>query len=242
MLERVPEGAPSDEHEILETNAAEALPRLQALELWRATSDGTPPFGVVFLCDPAEEVGSPGLATALAVKAPRLRADACLWESFLRDEDGRPGIGFGCRGVLEVRLRLRVLRVAQHNAFASFLRSAPLELMRAVTSLIDEHGNLRVPALSDGALAPTPEQRRAADLVPLPVDAVTIPGAGVRPFVCDDEAELRRRLSFAPSLSVARMRVGADGVGTVPDSAVATVGRGAIRRVAMSRLRGVPRR
>lgn len=205
---------------------ADVTARLQALEAWRASFDGPPPFTVLLLADPAEEVGSPGLAEALAANAAWLRADACLWESFLRDGDGRPGIGFGCRGNLEVRLELKLLRADQHTAFASVVRSAPLELMRAITSMTDGRGNVTIDGFLDGARVPTAEQVATAARIPLPREAVTRAGAGTgapEPFWSDDEADLRQRLVFSPSLSVAQLLVGADGVGAVPAEARATL-------------------
>jgi acetylornithine deacetylase/succinyl-diaminopimelate desuccinylase-like protein len=202
---------------------ADVTARIQALEAWRSTFDGPPPFTIILLADPAEEIGSPGLAEAFAAHAAELRGDACLWESFLRDADGRPGIGFGCRGNLEVRLDLRLLKTDQHTAFATVVRSAPLELMRAVASLTDGHGRVAIDGFHDAVRPPTASQEAAAAQIPLPREAVTRAGEGVDPFWSGDEADLRRRLVFAPSMSVAQMLVGADGVGSVPAEASVTL-------------------
>ncbi|HEU4977215.1 MAG TPA: M20/M25/M40 family metallo-hydrolase [Baekduia sp.] len=193
---------------------ADVTARLQALEAWRSTLDGPPPFSILYLADPAEEIGSPGLSEALAANAEWLQADACLWESFLRDDDGRPGIGFGCRGNLEAHLSLRLLRADQHTAFGSILRSAPMELMRAVASMTDGHGTVTVEGFHEGVRAPTAEQLQAAAEVPLPTAAVSLPD--VRPYVRGDQAELGRRLIFEPSMSISRFLVGERGVGAVP--------------------------
>lgn len=220
---------------------ADVVARLHALEAWVATLDGSPPpYTVIYISDPAEEIGSPGLAEALAANAADLHADACLWESFLRDADGRPGIGFGCRGNLEVRLDLRLLRSDQHTAFASIVRSAPLELMRAVASMTDGAGTITIDGFRDGIVAPTAIQVETAAQIPLPRDAVTREAgadgddaaretgddddAAVSPFWPGlSDAELRQRLIFAPSLSVGRFVVGADGVGSVPAEASVTL-------------------
>lgn len=199
---------------------ADVVARLHGLEAWLDTLGGErPPYTVIYLSDPAEEIGSPGLAEVLAANRDRLRGDACLWESFLRDEDGRPGIGFGCRGNLEVRLDLRLLRSDQHTAFASVVRSAPLELMRAVTSLTDDEGRIVVEGFRDDARVPTPEQLDATATIPLPRAAVTRDDIEVSPFWPGSEERLRERLVFEPSLSVSRFVVGADGVGSVPAEA-----------------------
>ncbi|MDW5596776.1 M20/M25/M40 family metallo-hydrolase [Conexibacter stalactiti] len=204
---------------------ADVVARLHALEAWVATLDGAPPpYTVIYISDPAEEIGSPGLAEALAGNAADLHADACLWESFLRDADGRPGIGFGCRGNLEVRLDLRLLKADQHTAFASIVRSAPLELMRAVSSMTDGAGTITIDGFLDGIMLPTPIQVETAAQIPLPRDAVARDDVDASPFwrgVSDEE--LRQRLIFAPSLSVGRFVVGADGVGSVPAEASVTL-------------------
>jgi acetylornithine deacetylase/succinyl-diaminopimelate desuccinylase-like protein len=202
---------------------ADVTARLQALEAWRSTLDGPPPFTLILISDPAEEIGSPGLEEALRANAPALRADACLWESFLRDADGRPGIGFGCRGSLQVELSLTLLAADQHTAFASIVRSAPLELMAAITSMTDAEGTIVVAGFHDGVTAPTAQQLEAVESIPLPTAAIALDG--VNPYrLTGDDAELRRRLVFSPALSLGQFVIGADGpLGAVPASATATI-------------------
>jgi acetylornithine deacetylase/succinyl-diaminopimelate desuccinylase-like protein len=201
---------------------ADVTARLQGLEAWLSTLDGRPPFTIVFLCDPAEEVGSPGLQEALTTHASTLHADGCVWESFLRDDDGRPGIGFGCRGSLMLKLRLDLLRADQHTAFASVVRSAPLELMAAIDSMRSADGGIVIERFHDDVLEPTAAQLEATRSIPLPTAAVALPG--VSPYYALGEDELRRRLVFAPALSLVTFVVGADGApGVVPASAEATI-------------------
>jgi acetylornithine deacetylase/succinyl-diaminopimelate desuccinylase-like protein len=201
---------------------ADVTARLQGLEAWLSTLDGRPPFTIVFLADPAEEIGSPGLAEALSEHAEALRADACVWESFLRDDDGRPGIGFGCRGSLMLKLRLDLLRADQHTAFASVVRSAPLELMAAIDSMRDADGLVVIDGFRDDVLEPTAAQLEATRSIPLPTAAVSLPD--VSPYPGLDEDELRRRLVFEPALSLVTFVVGADGApGVVPAGAEATI-------------------
>lgn len=203
---------------------ADVTARLAALEAWRAALGGErPPFTIIFISDPCEEIGSPGLAEVLAANAERLHADACLWESFLRDEEGRPGIGFGCRGNLEATLSLKLLKADQHTAFASILRSAPLELMRAVGTLTDAEGRITVDGWREAALEPTASQLAAARSIPLPRAAVTRDDTDAQPFAPGSAADLATRLVFEPSMSVSKFIVGADGVGVVPAEASITL-------------------
>lgn len=197
---------------------ADVCARLHALEAWLDQLNGRPPFTVVWLCDPAEEVGSPGLREALAGNAGLLRADACLWESFLRDDDGRPGIGFGCRGLLDVELRLRLLRADQHPAFAPILRSAPIELARVVASLVDARGDVQIKGFHASVREPTPAELRAAAGVPLPTGAVAL--SDRTPYVdARDDSALAVRLVFSPAMTVSGVPAGEVTAAAVPAQA-----------------------
>lgn len=94
--------------------------------------------------------------------------------------------------------------------------------MRAVASLVDADGRLVVAGLRDDVRAPAPEQVAAAARIPLPGAAVA-PDSGVRPLWPGSDEELRQRLVFEPSVSVARIVVGADGVGALPARATVRV-------------------
>ncbi|MFB8893290.1 M20/M25/M40 family metallo-hydrolase [Microbacterium plantarum] len=200
---------------------ADVAGRLASLRLWIEDHDGQTPFGVIYLADPCEEIGSPGLDAVLAAHAAELRADACLWESYLREEDGRPAVGFGCRGSLEIELSLDILAAAQHPSYSSILRSAPLELMAAISSMRTDDGRIAVAGVRDEAIVPDERaRRRTAD--------ITLPGAsiardGVTPYLPGTDSELSTRFVFEPSMSLSGFDLD-DGVRqSIPASASARV-------------------
>lgn len=186
---------------------ADVTSRLNALQLFTEDHPDGLPYSVIYMADPCEEIGSPGLDTVLADHAGELRADACLWESYLREEDGRPAIGFGCRGSLEIGLSLELLTANQHPSYSQVLRSAPLELMRAIAALTDESGNIAVPGFMDGAIRPDAAARARAAELTLPSDAISLPG--VNPYQNFPEDELRERFIFTPSMSLSGFTVDA---------------------------------
>ncbi|KZE91300.1 M20/M25/M40 family metallo-hydrolase [Microbacterium sp. TNHR37B] len=179
---------------------ADAAGRLISLELWIDEHGGDLPYSVIYLADPCEEIGSPGLADVLAAHATDLRADACLWESYLREESGRPAIGFGCRGALEIELRLDLLAAHQHPSYASVLRSAPLEMMSAIASLQTPDQRIAVEGFADGALRPDADARRRTQDIAVPGDSIARPGVDPHPRVAEDE--LRTRFIYEPSMSL----------------------------------------
>lgn len=200
---------------------ADVSGRLESLRLWIEEHEGRTPYGVVYLADPCEEIGSPGLGDVLAAHADELRADACLWESYLREEDGRPAVGFGCRGSLELELSLDVLAAAQHPSYSSILRSAPLELMAAVTSLRTSDGRIAVAGVGDDALRPDEHARRRTADITLP--GPSIARDGVSPYLPGEMSELTERFVFEPSMSLSGFDLDAGVRQSIPASATARV-------------------
>lgn len=186
---------------------ADVAGRLQSLQLWIDENDGDLPYGVVYLADPCEEIGSPGLDRVLADHAAELRADACLWESYLREESGRPALGFGCRGVLEIELGLELLSAHQHPSYSPVLRSAPLEMMAAISSLQGADGTIAVPGFLDGALRPDAAARARTAELSLPGESIALPGVSPHRRLPPDE--LRTRFIYAPSMSLSGFEVDA---------------------------------
>ena len=190
---------------------ADVFARIHALEAWLATR-GRPEFTVIWLCEGAEEIGSKGLGEIALRNREHLNADACLWESYLRREDGTPEVGYGCRGLLYVELTVDTLASDQHSSFRSVLRSAPTELARAIASLTDPTGLVTIDGFRDTIIEPTPSMLAAlADGSP----PTGVAGArGQSPFVVDDQAELTRRLYFEPTANVAGLLSGYTGPGS----------------------------
>jgi len=189
---------------------ADVFARIHALEAF-VTAYGRPPFTVIWLCEGAEEIGSIGLRELVLRNQERLRADCCLWESYLRRADGTPEIGYGCRGLLYVELRARALSGDQHSSFRSVLRSAPAELARAIASFTDVTGLVTVEGFHDTVVPPAAD---ALDAMRQGAPPTGIEGvAGRSPFVSDDVDELTRRLYFEPTANVAGMWAGYTGPG-----------------------------
>jgi len=193
---------------------ADITARLQALRHWRETwNDGTPPYTIIWLCEGAEEVGSPGLDELLTRHQRNLSADWCLWESFIRSDDGRPEIAFGCRGIALLEVELRTLAHDQHAAFAPIFRSAAVELAHAISSLADTRGNVLVAGFYDNLLPFTDDEREAGGTVTPPggdqgVDEIGphLPGWSKK--------ELAERLLYAPTLNVSALSAGDIQTGT----------------------------
>ncbi|HTX00531.1 MAG TPA: M20/M25/M40 family metallo-hydrolase, partial [Acidimicrobiales bacterium] len=191
---------------------ADVASRLHALRAWQESS-GELPFEVVWLSEGAEEIGSPGLETVCREHASTLRADGCLWESYLRRADGTPEIAFGCKGLLYLQLRVRLLAADQHSSFAPVFRSAPVRLVQALATLVAEDGRPAVDGLAATFDPPGEPELEQLEALELPDDsAARLEGAS--PFFDAGRLELLERLLYEPSINLSGLSAGFQGAGS----------------------------
>ncbi len=192
---------------------ADVMARLHALEALQATRHDRLPFSILWLSEGMEEVYSPGLAGTLAAQRDRLRADACLWESYYRSIDGRAAaLGFGSRGVLAVDLEVTLLQGDQHSGLAGVYRSAAGELVAALASLTDDGGRVALAGFYE-AVAPFTAQDEALVQASPPVPALAAAAAGTDALWSPDARELTRRWLYEPTLCICSLHAGGEGEG-----------------------------
>ena len=137
---------------------ADVMARIHAVETLKQLGDI--PVTLRFLIEGEEEIGSKSFERIAHVHAEKLRADGCLWESGTSfDDAGRPTIQFGCRGLLYVNLRVRLLDFDQHSGFASIYPSAAMYLVGALASLRDQDMNIKIEGFYDRVVKPTENDR-----------------------------------------------------------------------------------
>ena len=121
---------------------------------------GEIPVTLRFLVEGEEEIGSKTFETIAHKHADKLRADGCLWESGASfDDAGRPTLQFGCRGLLYVQLRVKMLDFDQHSGFASIYPSASMYLVEALASLRDQDMNIRIDGFYERVVEPNDADR-----------------------------------------------------------------------------------
>ena len=138
---------------------ADVMARIHALETLKELGDI--PVTLRFLIEGEEEIGSQSLEKILHHHRDKFQADGCLWESGDSfDAAGRPLLQFGCRGLLYVLLRVRMLNFDQHSAFASIYPSPAVYLVEALASLRDQDMNIKIDGFYDDAIKPTEADRK----------------------------------------------------------------------------------
>ncbi len=139
---------------------ADLLSRIHAIEAWRATQ-GELPLRVRWLVEGEEEVGSVHLGELVRRHGNRWKADGCIWEGSGRNEEERPVICCGARGMLYVELHVRTLERDLHSMYGGIVPSALWRLVGAIATLRDQDGHVLVEGMRE-RVRPFTESERSA--------------------------------------------------------------------------------
>ena len=147
-------------------NKGELLLRVWAAEAFQRAV-GELPCRVRFLVEGEEETGSQNLAGLLAQDPQLLVADGALGEAGGVDEEGRPMVDAGVRGMLYVRLRVRTLARDGHSGGATLLPNAAARLAGALGTLTKPDGAPAWAGLYAGVVPLASSARDAVRAMPL---------------------------------------------------------------------------
>ena len=183
---------------------AGAVAHAATIAAWLRTR-GELPCNVRVLVEGEEEIGSPRLEAFLAKYLDELAADVLVLADAGNWQVGVPAITYSLRGIAGVDVTVRALDGPVHSGMAGGAVPDPaMALAAALTSLVDEHGDVAIDGFADDATPLTPEER--ARMEALPDDSERLRRAwGVRPDVelaGDPGASIYERLWRRPSIAV----------------------------------------
>jgi acetylornithine deacetylase/succinyl-diaminopimelate desuccinylase-like protein len=192
---------------------ADVMARIHALETLKEL--GEVPVTLRFLIEGEEEIGSKTFEKIAHDHAEKLRADGCLWESGSSfDDAGRPTIQFGCRGLVYVTLRVKLLDFDQHSQYASIYPSAAMYLLGALASLRDQDMNIKIQGFYDKVVKPTEADRRMMATIDPEVEKRR-QLVGFDKLVRDPKPEqVIEQMLFLPTCNIAGVTTGYQGPGS----------------------------
>jgi acetylornithine deacetylase/succinyl-diaminopimelate desuccinylase-like protein len=192
---------------------ADVMARIHALETLKGL--GEVPVTLRFLVEGEEEIGSKTFEKIAHKHADKLRADGCLWESGASfDEAGRPTLQFGCRGLLYVQLRVKLLNYDQHSGLASIYPSAAMYLVDALASLRDQDMNIRIDGFYDRVVEPTDSDRQMMAKIDSELEQRR-KLVGFDRLIRDPSSEqVIEQLLFTPTCNIAGITAGYQGQGS----------------------------
>ena len=188
-------------------NKGEIAARLAAVHALRAV-DGELPLTIRWIVEGEEEVGSPHFAILAERYADLLRADGCLWEGSGFDNEDRPEITLGTKGMLYVQFEVHGAGRDAHSGFAPILPSAAWRLVQALASLRTPEGKVRIPGFYDAVRSPTDAELKAL------ADQTDMEEQVRQTFQLDEFLDgltgmpLRERQAFSPTCNIAGLLSG----------------------------------
>jgi acetylornithine deacetylase/succinyl-diaminopimelate desuccinylase-like protein len=141
------------------------LARAQAIRAYLATR-GPLPLRLRWLIEGEEEIGSPHLAPVAQAQADKLRADFCAWEGGGRDENGRPAVVCGMKGMLYVELHATGANHDVHSGSGGIVPNPAWRLVQALATIKDAQDNITLDGMADLIAPPSAADRAAADALP----------------------------------------------------------------------------
>jgi acetylornithine deacetylase/succinyl-diaminopimelate desuccinylase-like protein len=191
---------------------------------WLRERHGELPFGVVFVVEGEEEIGSPNMTAYVEAQRDRLAADVAFWEFGGVDGHDRPTLVCGLKGIACVDLSLRTAGFDLHSANGPVVQNAAWRLAAAVASLRDADGRVLIDGFYDAVRPPTDAERQYVEAAP-PDDDAFAEHIGVERFLGGvSGVEYQRRLQLEPTLNVNGIHSGYGGPGmktVLPASATA---------------------
>ncbi|MCA9511396.1 MAG: M20/M25/M40 family metallo-hydrolase, partial [Myxococcales bacterium] len=175
-----------------------------AIRAW-LDATGALPVNVKVIVEGEEEVGSGHLARFLAQHRARLAADVIVLSDTANLEAGLPSITTSLRGLVNVDVEVRALDHPLHSGmWGGPVPDAPTALARILARLVDDAGEIALPALAADAPGLTSEERDALARLPFDeaafrADAGLVDGARLAGA---SGAEVYERLWRRPSIAV----------------------------------------
>lgn len=195
-------------------NKGNLLSRIHALEALKKVY-GSIPVNVKFLVDGEEEIGSPCLGEMLQEHRDLFAADACVWESAKKDEEGNPTTQLGNKGLCRLKIEAQVAKRSSHSSLASLYPNALWRLVWALSHIKDEKENILVPGFYDRAKPLTPKEEEVCKELPIAIEKKR-ESMGIKELLPGSQASsINKALYFEPSINIQHIGGGDPGGKTV---------------------------
>jgi acetylornithine deacetylase/succinyl-diaminopimelate desuccinylase-like protein len=199
---------------------------LKAYEAAR-DADGMPPLNVNFLIEGEEESGGQVVGDLLRVEPERTRADAVLVCDTSYYAPGIPAVYTALRGICYAEISVRTLDRDLHSgSYGGVAPNAIETLVRILSELKDEDGEIQIPKLYKAVEEPTKAERKTWKRLPFDEEAFLEKEVTGRALTGLEEYSVLERIWALPTLEIHGIRGGFVGEGAktvIPASATAKV-------------------
>lgn len=197
-------------------NKSPLMAHLEALAYYRSRGLELP-VNLIYLFEGCEESGSLGLPEFLEAHRQELQADMVFFSDGSKDPSGKPIVALGCKGCLNLTIRVKTMAKNVHSRYAPVLPSAAWELVELLSKL-KQGDQVLIPGFYDGIRPLSQKEREILDKLPSSEQELNeIYEAKPQNF----GREFYPRLFYQPTFNIQTIRCGANGV--VPAEAEASI-------------------
>lgn len=204
-------------------NKGDLVARVKAVEALLKVR-GRLPVTVKFVAEGEEEIGSPHLDRYVKEHPEAFRAEACIWETGGREEDGRLELTLGCKGLCYAHIEVEGGSYDLHSSLAAVVPSPVWRLLWALNSLKNEKEEILIPGFYDNVRQPGPEDVELIEKLPANPERLA-KLFGIDRFVLGLAGkDVLKRLYFEPTCNVCGLSAGYEGPGSktvLPSKAMA---------------------
>ncbi len=191
----------------------ELVSRLKLIESY-VKVHGEPPCNVRFCFEGEEEVGSTHLEEYIAKNQGLFKADAVIWEFGETDEEGRPVVGLGVKGMIYLELIAKSLSIDAHSSYAAALPSAPWRLLKLLSLIKDQNERILIPGWYDDVETLTEEESKLLEGQPFDAKGF-LRTYGAKGFVGGlTDSQAKKALAQRPTANIAGIWAGYMGPGS----------------------------
>jgi acetylornithine deacetylase/succinyl-diaminopimelate desuccinylase-like protein len=121
----------------------EFVTRLKAIEFF-LKQRGDVPMNIKFLIEGEEEIGSKNISKYLKKYNTKFKTDIVIWEFGYIDQEQKPIISLGMKGLLYVELTAQGASRDVHSSLAVLIENPALRIVQALSTLVDREGNILI--------------------------------------------------------------------------------------------------
>ncbi|CAN5847822.1 M20/M25/M40 family metallo-hydrolase [soil metagenome] len=121
----------------------ELVTRLKAIEFF-LKQRGDVPMNIKFLIEGEEEIGSKNISKYLKKYNTKFMTDVVIWEFGYIDQEQKPIISLGMKGLLYVELTAQGASRDVHSSLAVLIENPALRIVQALSTLVDREGNILI--------------------------------------------------------------------------------------------------
>jgi acetylornithine deacetylase/succinyl-diaminopimelate desuccinylase-like protein len=121
----------------------ELITRLKAIEFF-LKQRGDVPMNIKVLIEGEEEIGSKNISKYLKKYNTKFKTDVVIWEFGYIDQEQKPIISLGMKGLLYVELTAQGASRDVHSSLAVLIENPALRIVQALSTLVDREGNILI--------------------------------------------------------------------------------------------------